>query len=385
MEVRAVSSEEYVEACKVESLAFDIGIDFSNNKPNGDYRVCRAVFDDSKICACLDYFPFRAMLNGSQVGLAGIGGVVSLPEERRKGHVCALFKRMLEESRENGDTLSYLFPFSNVYYRQFGYESCMTKNDTSIPISAFQGIKDGGNMRMYFPGDDSGPLREAYNRFAADKNFMIIRSEDAWKKRLDADPYKNNRYVYVRYNADNQVDGYVILTPKAPSMIVEELIWLNTEALRGILGFLSNFVGRYDNFKYNAPTLVNFRLLIPEPYDVKSVCVCDGMGRIVDVSRALKTLPIPQNAEQLAIKVDDDFLDWNNGTFLVYAQNGEMQVERTGAAPDMTCDVRTLVQLFSGYVTLEDCLRLGNVVISGKSEAFARLFIKRTFCICDAF
>jgi hypothetical protein len=59
--------------------------------------------------------------------------------------------------------------------------------------------------------------------------------------------------------------------------------------------------------------------------------------------------------------------------------------EYTDAAPGMTCDIRTLMQLFSGYVTLEDCLRFGSVVISGKSEAFARLFIKRTFCICDAF
>lgn len=386
MEVRSVSPEEYVAARKVESIAFGLGIDFSNNTEEGDYRVCRAAFEDGKVCACLDYMPFRMMLNGSQVGMAGIGGVVSLPEGRRKGHVRALFKRTLEEAWENGDTLSYLFPFSNVYYRKFGYESCMVKNKTSIPLSAFQGFKNSGIMRMYSPGDDSSPIREVYNQFALDKNLMLIRSEDSWKKRLDMDPYKNNRYVYVRYNANNQIDGYVIFTAKKPPvLVVEELIWLNTEVLHGILEFLSGFTGRYESFKYNAPTFVNFHLLIPEPYDVKSQCICDGMCRIVDVERALKTLPVPQDGERLAIRVEDDFLEWNNGIFLMNAQNGEMRVERTDAAPDMTCDERTLVQLVTGYVTLEECLCLGSVVISGKFETLDHLFTKRVVFISDAF
>lgn len=384
MEIRAVTPEEYVEACKVESIAFDAGIDF-NKKPDGDYRLCRAVFKDGKICACLDYFKFRALLNGHEVGMAGVGGVVSLPEERNQGHVRALFKAMLKEARENGDTLSYLYPFSNVYYRQFGYEPCVVKDETTIPLSDFRVFKNTGKMHMYLPGEDSSAIREVYERFAADKNFMVVRNDENWKKRLDTDPYKNNRYIYVRYNADNQADSYVILKPSKPDLVVEEMAWLNYDALKGILGFLRCFSGRYEKFSYNAPAFLNFRLMIPEPYNVKTSRDVFGMARIVDVERALKTLPVTDNSAKIAIKVEDDFLEWNNATFMLYSQNGEVKVERTDAAPDMTCDVRTLAQLISGYVSLEDGIALGTVVLTGNKQGLSDLFPNRKTCIFDQF
>jgi predicted acetyltransferase len=389
MEIRAIRHEEHVAARKVQSIAFDFGTDFSHDTASGDYRTCRAFFDGGSISACLDYLPFRALLNGRQVGMAGIGGVASLPEERGKGHIRALLRHTLEEARENGDTLSYLYPFSHVYYRKFGYESCMVKNNTSIPLSAFKGLVGGKSMRMYLPTDDSDSIQEVYKRFAADKNFMLIRGKEAWKKLLEIDPYKNKRHVYIWYSAENCAEGYVVFGPEdggvKANMRVEEMVWASVAALQGMLGFLSNFTAHYGNFQYMAPEFLNLRLLVPEPYEVKTVGVCCGMGRIVDAARSLKTLVMPQGTEQVTICVKDDFLDWNNGTFLLREGDGATLVERTDVAPDMVCDVRTLVQLVSGYVTAEECISLSNVEIIGKFETFDLLFIKRAVFISDEF
>lgn len=382
MEIRAVTPEEYIEACKVESIAFDGGLDLSK-EPQGDYTLCRAVFKDGKICSCLDYFKFKALFNGHEVGMGGVGGVVSLPEERHKGLIRALFKGFFEEARENGDTLSYLYPFSNVYYRQFGYEPCVVKDDTTIPLSAFKGFKNDGTMRMYRPGEDIEPFCEVYNRFAAGKNFMVVRDEKIWRRLLDKDPYKNNRYIYVRYNADNKADAYIILTPQKPTVVVEEMAWASFDALRGLLGFLNNFNGRYSKFNYNAPTFLDFRILVPEPYEVETSRCTFGMARIVDVERALKTLPV--GAEKVTIRVYDDFLEWNDGTFTVYAKDGEVQVERTDAAADIACDVRTLAQLLSGYLPLEKGIEIGSIKLCGNLEAVEHLFPKRETCIFDQF
>lgn len=384
MEIRAVTPEEYVEACKVESIAFDGGLDFSK-KPEGDYTLCRAVFKDGKICSCLDYFKFKALINGSEVGMAGIGGVVSLPEERHKGLVRALFKGVFEEARKNGDILSYLYPFSNVYYRQFGYEPCVVKDDTTIPLSAFKEFKNDGTMRMYNPGDDIEPFRKVYDRFAADKNFMVVRNEKIWKRLLDKDPYKNNRYIYVRYNADNKADGYIILTPKKPTIVVEEMAWLNYEALRGMLGFLNNFNGRYSKFNYDAPTFLDFRILVLEPYEVETSRSTFGMARIVDVERALATLPALPDGQKATIRVYDDFLEWNDAAFTIYAQDGEVKVERTDDTPDMACDVRTLAQLLSGYLPLKEGTEIGSVKVFGNMQTVESVFSSRITCIFDQF
>jgi predicted acetyltransferase len=385
MESRAIRLEEYVEARKVQSIAFNLGIDFSKDMVTGDYRNCRAFFDGDRVCACLDYLPFQAMLNGRQVGMAGIGSVASLPEERHKGHIRALLRHTLEEARTNGDTLSYLFPFSHMFYRKFGYETCVVKKNTSIPLHTFQGLNGGGHMQMYLPSDDSGPIQDVYKRFAADKNFMLIRSREVWKKLLEIDPYKNKRYVYIWYNAENCGEGYVIFGPEGDGfktdMLVEEMVWVSPAALRGMLGFLSNFTAKFCNFKYQAPEILNFRLLVPEPDEVKTEDVCCGMGRIVDVVRSLKTLVMPQGTEQVAIYVKDNFLDWNNGTFLLCSEDGATRVERSDAIPDMVCDVHTLVQLVSGYLTAEDCLSFGGAEINCKLETFSRLFIKRALFV----
>lgn len=389
MEIRTIHPEENTEARKVQSIAFNFGSDFSDDITLSDYSTCRAFFDGGRICACLDYLPFRALLNGRQVGMVGIGGVASLPEERKKGHIRELFQSVLEEARKNGNVLSYLYPFSHVYYRKFGYEACMFKNNTSIPLSEFQGLGRGEPTRMYLAAYDSDPIQKVYNQFAINKNFMLSRSKDAWKKLLEVDPYKNKRYVYIQYDAENQAQGYVIFGPDddglMPDMRVEEMSWVSATALCGMLGFLSNFTAKYGNFKYKAPDFLNLRLLVLEPNKVKTEGVCCGMGRIVDAARSLETLVMPQGTEPVSICVKDDFLDWNNGTFLLHAEDGATRVERTDVAPDITCNVRMLVQLVSGFITAEDCVTLGGTEITGKFETFARLFTKRELFISDEF
>lgn len=384
MEIRAICEKEYAESYRVESVAFDIGFD-CHEEMSGDYRNRRAVFQDGRIVACLDEVPFRTHLNGVEVGMAGIGGVATLPEERRKGYIRALFRKVLEESREKGDVLSYLFPFSNVYYRQFGYENCMVRNKITLPISSLQSLQAPGSMEMYRPGDNMKPIMELYEKFSLNKNLMIQRTGKIWDKRLNADPYKNNRYVYVRPGPGREADGYIILKPHAPALVVEEMVWRDSRALKGMLGFLFCFSGRYRLIRYDAPSFLNFYPLIPEPYDIRSTGMCFGMGRIVDAERALRTLPFPKNGVPITVQVRDDFLEWNNGTFLLYEENGLTQVRRVGKEPDMICDIRVLVQLLCGYLSLQECAELGGVVLKTNQTAVFRIFTGGVPCICDEF
>lgn len=384
MEIRAVCEKEYAESCRVESVAFDLGFD-CHEAMSGDYRNRRAVFQDGRIVACLDEIPFRTHLNGVEAGMAGIGGVATLPEERRKGYVRALFHHVLEESREKGDVLSYLFPFSNVYYRQFGYENCMVRNKITLPISSLRSLQAPGSVEMYRPGDNMEPIMELYEKFSLNKNLMIQRTGKLWDKRLNADPCKNNRYVYIRRGPDHEADGYLILKPHAPALVVEEMVWRDSRALKGMLGFLFRFSGRYRFIRYHAPSFLNLCPLIPEPYDIRSTGMCFGMGRIVDAERALRTLTFPKNGMPLTIQVRDDFLAWNNGTFLLREENGLTQVRRVEKEPDMICDIRRLVQLLCGYLSLQECAELGGLVVkAGQAEA-SRVFTGGIPCIYDEF
>lgn len=385
MEIRAIVDSEYTESEKIECIAFNFDRDFSKKSSSEDCQNRFGAFENGKMVACLDSFPYSATLNGRQIGMAGIGNVASLPEERRKGHVAALLRYALEQSKKRGDTVSFLFPFSNVYYRRFGYESCMLQNRISIPISSFRTFSIDGTMKMYIPGGNMEEIKEIYRDFASNKNLMLVRSDRAWERILGEDPYQSIRYVYVHRDGNARADGYVILKPKEPELRIEEMCFRNYGALRGMLGFFYHFSGNYNIIRYSAPSFLDFHLIIPEPYDVTSQCIAVGMARVVDVPRALTAMNPPASGEPVSVRVSDDFLEWNNGTFSVRLQDGETRVEPTSRAPDLACDVRTLVQLISGHASLETCAALGNVQVNGRIDILSLAFSRTLPCMYDIF
>lgn len=390
MQVRPVKEGEYKEACRAESIAFDIGLDFTDPKaadnPDG-YKVRRAVFEDGKIVSCLDLIPFRALLNNKEVGMSGIGGVVSLPEERHKGYVRELFRYVLKESYEKGDAISYLYPFSNKYYRQFGYENSMTKNEITVSTDAFAVYRNRDRVKLFIPGEDESEIRGLYKEFSCGKNCMVVRSEREWKKKIGADPYKNCRYVYVHYDSDNKADSYIILVPDRHEDILtaEEFVFLNVNALIKMLGFVYNYAGRYPKFRFTAPSFINFKLLAEEPYDVKTNSICFGMTRVVNVVRALETIDLDGTVKEVNIAVKDDFLSFNNGVFSIKSENGKTTVKKTENEPDFFCDVRTLSQLLTGYVSLKEAVYMGLAAVKSDIKGLDKFFTKGLPCIYDEF
>lgn len=394
-EVRQLKKEEYIQSVKAESVSFDIGLDFSdeNVSDNKDcsYNIRRAVLVDGKVVSCLDMFPLTALLNGKEVGMSGIGGVVSLPEERRKGYVRDLFKDMLKESFNRGYALSYLYPFSNVYYRQFGYEMSMTKNKITLPTADFAKYRNRDTVKLYQPCDDYSDIEKIYNEFAKDKNCMVVRSKNEWKRVIGKDPYKNRRYTYIHYNNDNTPDAYVILMPNNSScddnsvLCVKELVWNGVDALKGVFGFLYNFAGRYKTTELTVPSFVNLRHFVDEPYDMKIENICFGMLRIVNAAKVFETLDISEIQDSVVIKVTDDFLEENNKTFIIENNGNVAEVKETHTLPDITLDIRTLSQIVSGYLTFDEAVQMKKVELNKQNDTLAKLFGNPHPCIIDEF
>lgn len=393
MEVRAIQPCEYEETRKIQVVAFaerDTSGKEAPPVPDDRHATYRAAFENGSPRACLEVFRFPSFLNGAQVGMAGIGGVATLPEARRRGFVRALFRYTLEEARENGDIVSYLFPFSHVFYRKFGYEACMVKQKIRVPLSAlsgFSGRGESGFATLIRPGEDESAVRALYDTYAAGQNLMTLRSERQWARRLGRDPYAERAYTYLWRGNGGKPLAYVIFRAEGAEdkvgMNVEELVWSGAEGLRGILGFLGGFTARYETLLYEAPEYFPLRLLLPEPYAVESRTECNGMGRIVDAARALETLGLPAG-ETFRIRVHDDFLSWNDGCFLL-CNEGATHAEKTEAEPDLETDIRTLAQLVCGFASAQDCLDAGTIALNARRDLAFRLFGKKKAFLVDKF
>lgn len=396
MEIRKITPEERLAASKIQSIAFFTSRDFSQASENPqqyqkNYETGRAVFNDGgKMCACLELIPYEIRFLGHTVKMGGIGGVATLPEERHRGYIRKLFTYCFNEMQENGQVFSYLYPFSHAYYRQFGYETSLNLIQYTIPFSSFSHFPKRGEFRFYLPDMERKDLVEVYNGFIQDKNLAVIRNDRMWHDRLSHDPYKTVQYTYIWYNEKDEARGYVQFQVKrkenaSPDMDVRELIWLDREALVGILGNLKVFASQFENFLWRAPEFLNLSLLFPEPYPIQMEVMTSGMNRIVDLKDTLSLVSYPEKPGSVILEVRDNFLSWNNGTFAVAWDKGEVEVKESSQAPDLSCDIQGITQLLTGYISLDDLLLREGTVVHDAYPLLSSLFSKKPLFLADYF
>lgn len=389
MVIRKISPEENIEISKLRSVAYNSRKDFSDpQKAALGFESVRAVFDDSgRPVATLCTEPYTVMFNGAQVPLAGIGAVASLPQERGKGHVRRLFDHCLREMKEQGQILSYLFPFSNPLYRKFGYELANIKQSIDIPLADFAHL-DGapGRTELMDYGRDIGDIKEIYAACVRPRSLAVVRSDRQWQELFDHDKYSELISTYIRYGADGKPAAYLSFDSAAGNdMTVRETAFTDFGALKDLLGFLSRFHPYYKTIKGDLPGFIDWTMLAEEPIHVQSKLKTSGMCRIVDAEKALAFVEHTGTNASVNIRVSDDFLDFNNGTFRLSFEDGHTAVAHGGGEADLVCTARALAAFATGFVSLEQACRYGTATVNSKMELLFGLFPKKEIFITETY
>lgn len=399
MEIRKIKPEENITSMKVQYLAFLASLDLSSAESNPEkyekgYEKVRAVFnDEEKMCARMELVPFQIRFGGHNANMTGVAEVATLPEERRKGYIKKLFHSCFEEMYEEGQIFSYLYPFSNSYYRQFGYEVSLNLQRCTIPLSAFSSFPMSGRVELYEHADDSNANRDIkyiYESFIQDKNLALVRDKVQWDRWLKRDSYKDNYYTYLWYNDNNEPKGYIIFEVKRNTgakadMLVNELAWLDSSSLLGIFGFMNRFSTQLGNFLWNAPTCINPHGFFPECGSVKREIIASGMNRIINLKEALKLMFCPEEPGEAVIEVKDSFLDWNNGIYRMSWSKGNVEVERTSKAADISCSIQAMTQLITGFAPIEELIFRNDIEIHKNYSSLSKLFKKRSQYLIEKF
>ncbi|HOQ07778.1 MAG TPA: GNAT family N-acetyltransferase [Clostridiales bacterium] len=403
MEVRPIRPEEKTTFDKIQTIAFMFRRDFIKEEKEGitpdsaqllvndGYRTGRAAFDDNgRMCSCLDLIPYEVTFDGNTVKMGGIGGVASLPEERDKKYIRHIFEYIMNEMYENGYVFSYLYPFSHIYYRKFGYELNMTAINYSIPISSFRQFGQTGRMSMVT--DDAGRqiVKALYEEYINDKNLAVVRTDKLWQRRFNNDPYRDGVFLYIWYNSQNEARGYVQYhTEKTDgikaSIVIRELVWLDTEALKGIFAFMGKFGSQADKLVWKVPSFTDLVPFFDEPYDVGQEIHMCGMNRIVNVQKALGLMALPEGGGEVVIGVRDDFFPVNTGNYSISWNGQNHSVQKTDAGPDLLCDIQALTQLVTGFLTPDDLEAAGKITVNAKRDVLAKIFRPKRLFINDYF
>lgn len=329
--------------------------------------------------------------DGHTVKMGGVGGVATLPAERRGGAIRACMELALRDMYDNGYALSHLYPFSTAYYRQFGFAPAGQSLRWKVKLSDLKRLPNaGGTVRQLFPGDDLSPLLEIYNKMYGGTNFSCLR--EAFDKDLEGDkPLSNKRWIFLWEGPKSM--GFMVCSRVGDGLICyphfglpNALLFTDVTALIGLLNFVyTSFIANFDTIQFTVPAHMDLTALLPELSSMEYAPVLNGMARAVNAEMLLKLCRC-KGQGHIVIKVTDGILPENNDTFaLTFAPGAENRVERTGSAPDITMDVGDLSVLLGGARDTYSLELSPGIAVSNPSAPLEQVFYRKPCHVLDLF
>ena len=362
-----------------------------------DDNIRIGAFDEKDVLqSAITIVPFTFRMNGHEVKMGGIGAVVTLPEARGMGLVRKIMDMAFPVMLKNGQTFSFLYPFSYDYYRKFGYEMCQFNNNVNIPTGQFSGYTFPKNIRPHNPEDDITPFMDIYAHFAQDRNLSVVRSKKDWEDMLNRDPFKNHEFTYLNRDENGKPNAYILYHPARRENVqgtalhrlaIKELCWTTPRGLHDIFGFINKLSPEYDSVDWKVPCDINIHALFPDPYVLSyKRDGGGGMNRILDVTAGLSTLRAPQGSGKLALQITDAYWPSNSGTYTVEWESGHLTARKTDVfCVDMATGIETLAQLVTGSLTPEECMYKKDTKIYSNHTQLTTLFPKQKLHISEYF
>ena len=361
-EIRDILPEEYVAAENLMSLCFryDRTQEPVNDNGHRHEDIYGAFNEQGKMTSCVVGNRFQAYYWGQAVGMCGVGGVCTLPEERHGGAIRRLLNLTLERAYDRGDVMASLFPFSHPFYRKFGFETGAPADLCTIQTEALSAFEACGHVRQYMPGQDRSDIEQIYEAFAQKRNFACRRTKEMWDRRLEKDPYMSHVYTYIWENDAGCAQAYLTVLheklEQGKGVTVTDWAYTTRESLLGVFGFLKRLAPSGNRRTIlTMPGGVDPFHLFSEPYGVEICRKAQGMIRVVNVEKALLAYPWKEGTA-FSVNVKDPVLEQNCGTFFVGRQGGKTDVRRGEGTGDLCASIQALSLLLLGETDLTTAL-----------------------------
>lgn len=378
MIIRRLREDENGKLDAVQSLAFSFSYDMEESDGHGlNSEVYGAFLDDGETLTATIFTPeYDSLYCGKPFKSVGIGGVASVPEYRRMGAVRAIFNEIFRMAPERGWAMSFLYPFSYNYYRQYGYERVMKRMRIKVPANVLAKFPRNTDAKMYIK---NGPVPESdllavYNAYAANYDCMFYRSS---ARAYSAKPHKSQNLTYVWYDGETPA-ALATFRCQDGVMKIRELCYTSPDALRGILGFLRMFEGQVSEYKFEElPPDSELELLLGEYVDMEYSLDNGAMGRVLLPQLLLENSIYPEEFGHFRLQIDDP-LSYNRGVYAVEYVRGEAQVIRMpfDSAYDLSLNVPALSRILLGGERFDArrAAYMDGVKINGNADDFFRAF-----------
>jgi len=317
-------------------------------------------FDEDKLISQASVYPLKVRVFNQTYEMGGLTGVGTYPEYANQGLMHKLLYQSLENMKNRGQSISFLFPYSIPYYRRKGWE--IVSDKITYEIQDYQLPKNkqvtGEIVRV---NAESEEVKKAYERFAFQTHGALLRDELLWNEYWRWEPDDMTAAIY--YNNDDQPDGYVLYRIADEIFHIKDMIFVNEEARSGLWNFISAHFSMISKVIGNTYTDEPLAFLL-EDADIKETISPYYMARIVVIEQFIAQYPFkPDTADrEWTFMLDDPMLSWNQGVFrLSISAEGKGTIVRVSEKTNDKISIQTMATMLLGYKRPDYLQRIGRL------------------------
>ena len=265
MKVRHYTQKDKDDYIRMVKYCFNMSQEDSMQYIDQIEKYCRGFVaeENGSVISAMFYYPFMQNIRGIRYPMAGLGGVVTMPEARNRGLVRQQIYAMEKDMIEQGFVTSTLQPFKPLFYQNFGYANasrrlrcCFDVNDIGKSDLQFDFVRiDEPSVELF------QSIAEA---FADQYNGATYRTKEFWEEEVFY-PWKHekDKYYYLIRHQGQDV-AYVIFVYTSTK---EEF---GTNIKVKDYGFVNHTgaTGLFQFFKPHRDQVKDIIISVPENFDM---------------------------------------------------------------------------------------------------------------------
>lgn len=376
-ELQQLTEDKYL--AWAQSLVLTFGIDFKPDEDTLhdllDLERTFGHWSDARFVSTVSALPLQMSVPGGVVPCGGTTVITVSPTHRRQGLLSDMMQRHLADIRDREEPIAALWASESEIYGRYGYGAASIS--ASIKVShpyprLAPGISPPADVRLIDTEEARRIIPPFHDHFRQDQPGMFARWPEWWDRRIFDDPpgrrngYTANRWV-VADNGDG-VEGYTRYRVKSDwgddgygqgEVIILDLFAATAQGWVGLWNYLLNqdlmatFIARL-----RSPDDPIFDILAGSRRARPTTS--DGVWvRIVDVVAALEARSYSADFNGV-VEVNDPF-GMAGGTFSIEVSPDGAEVKPSGAAADISLDIRDLGAIYLGHPGLVRMNRVARV------------------------
>ena len=337
--------------------------------------------DNSKIVSSLHENDYIFNFNNESIKSKYIVGVSSDITMRNKGYMSKLLIAMLENSKKKDIPFVFLTPINPKIYRKFGFEYFSNIEYYNFSVEELANFKLPNNEYSYIEINEKNKnlylndLIKIYNTNMRD-NFSYLERNDFYFDKILKEAISDEMKAFILYK-NKVASAYIIFGLYEENIEIRECMALDSISYKEMLALIYRYRDYYKTVSLASPNNSSIEFLFENQLNIEKFIKPFMMMRVLNPLAIFKNLKLENS--NIKIHIEDKILKENTGLYSLNNEISFSNINEENASYDLKIDITDLVFLITGYFSIDDLVKLGEIDIKNKNiiKKLNKIFSKK--------